>query len=85
MKINEVFKLPLYLDSDVVRDNNNDWIVNMDSTHEDDAIVTAINHHDELVEALKENNNMLTSFTEHGFVRELINRNFELIDKIEGK
>lgn len=47
------------------------------------AMEVAVNNHDELVLAISESNNILTNFTEHGFVRDLIKRNFELLDKIK--
>ena len=84
MKVNEVFKLPLHLDSDVVRDNNNDYIVNMDTTQEDEAVVIAINHHDELVSLLTDLDLFLCEDKDY-IESPICMKINDLLTKIEGK
>jgi hypothetical protein len=88
MKMKNTFNLPLYLDSDVVRDSNNDWLVSMDATDEDEAIVIAINHHDELVQTLTHSTERLSALYKNtGSLgcRAQMEFNQLLLSKIEGQ
>ena len=54
MKVSEVFKLPVSVYSNHIRDKNGDRLAEFDYAVEDDAAAHAINCHDELVGALIE-------------------------------